>query len=542
MANSSRSAKAVKTSFPQSSSPIDSAAPTVTPSRFEKLIDKLKHVKGAIVAIAGVGAVASGLVGYYTTYKTVANTKAISSPSASAIKVGINSNAIAVLPFVNMSEDKANEYFSDGLSEELLNLLAQVPQLKVIARTSSFSFKGKEVDVATIAKTLNVGNVLEGSVRKSGNTLRITAQLIRTSDSTHLWSQTYDRQMTDVFTVQDEIANAVVAELKIKLLPEQAIAHQASQSTKPEAYTQYLLGRNFNHLGNLASRKLAKAALQQAVALAPEYAPAYAELANAEYFIAENETSAAAIKAGLAQALIWAEQAIRLAPSLADGYRVRGFLRQGAVDISGAVADYRQAIKLNAGDSDNQRLYASWLSYQGQFEAALAAAQQAVALDPLSADALQILGLVQYEHGEYAAAQRPLNSALQLAPTHVLARNNLGMSYLLQGNTAQARQTFEAQGEAFWRSYGLALVAHSQGKKTEADTSLAALIKSDGDSSAYQIATIYAWSGQHEPALAWLQRAYAQQDGGLISVKIDPLLKNLHGDVRYEALVKKLGL
>ena len=153
----------------------------------------------------------------------------------------VSAKSIAVLPFLNMSSDKEQDYFSDGLSEELLNQLAQVPQLRVIARTSSFSFKGKEVDVATIAKALNVANVLEGSVRKSANTLRITAQLVRTSDSSNLWSQTYDRQMTDVFKVQDEIAGDVVAALKVKLLPTQQLP-KTQRTNNPEAYEHYLLG------------------------------------------------------------------------------------------------------------------------------------------------------------------------------------------------------------------------------------------------------------------------------------------------------------
>ena len=189
--------------------------------------------------------------------------------------------SIAVLPFVNLSSDKEQDYFSDGLSEELLNQLAQIPQLRVIARTSSFSFKGKEVDVATIAKALNVANVLEGSVRKSANTLRITAQLVRASDSSNLWSQTYDRQMTDVFKVQDEIAGDVVAALKVKLLPMQQLP-QTQRTANPEAYEHYLLGMDISRRDRLEASQQAAVEFQKAITLDPGYANAYALLAIAQ--------------------------------------------------------------------------------------------------------------------------------------------------------------------------------------------------------------------------------------------------------------------
>ena len=197
----------------------------------------------------------------------------------SSDKAATSDKSIAVLPFLNLSSDKEQDYFSDGLSEELLNQLAQIPQLRVIARTSSFSFKGKEVDVATIAKALNVANVLEGSVRKSANTLRITAQLVRASDSSQLWSQTYDRQMTDVFKVQDEIAGDVVAALKVKLLPTQELA-KTQRTGNPEAYEHYLLGMDISRRDRLEASQLAAAEFQKAITLDPGYANAYAMLCD----------------------------------------------------------------------------------------------------------------------------------------------------------------------------------------------------------------------------------------------------------------------
>ncbi len=255
--------------------------------------------------------------------------------------------SIAVLPFVNMSSDKEQDYFSDGLSEELLNQLAQIPQLRVIARTSSFSFKGKEVDVATIAKALNVANVLEGSVRKSGNTLRITAQLVRASDSSHLWSQTYDRQMTDIFKVQDEIAGEVVAALKVKLLPTQQLP-KTQRTSNPEAYEHYLLGMDILRQDRMQTSHLAAAEFQKAIALDPNYANAYVALANAQALAAEVASSPAQRAEGIKQALATVEEAITLAPDLASGYSSRGYLRYSrAWDWPGAEADFKRALALD---------------------------------------------------------------------------------------------------------------------------------------------------------------------------------------------------
>jgi len=259
-----------------------------------------------------------------------------------------NAKAIAVLPFVNMSADKEQDYFSDGLSEELLNQLAQIPQLRVIARTSSFSFKGKEVDVATIAKALNVGNVLEGSVRKSANTLRITAQLVRTSDSSHLWSQTYDREMTDVFKVQDEIAGEVVAALKVKLLPTQQPT-SLQRTSNSEAYEQFLIGTEARKHYNSESLQRSVAAFQRAVALDPNYANAYAALAEAQVFGADFTGSPTQRAVAVKQAFVTVEKAVALAPDLAVGYGVRGTLRSRiAWDLKGARDEHQASGRLGA--------------------------------------------------------------------------------------------------------------------------------------------------------------------------------------------------
>src|SRR5207342_398834 len=217
-------------------------------------------------------------------------------------------NSIAVLPFVDMSQQKDQEYFSDGLSEELLNQLAQVPQLRVIARTSSFSFKGKEVGIAEIARILKVGHVLEGSVRKSGNTLRITAQLIRTSDSSHLWSKTYDRDLTDVFKVQDEISREVVDALKLQLLPGKQ-PDNTQRTRNPQAYEQYLIGKDLARPGGRPAVEASLAAFQRALALDPNYSNAWAQLSTQQTSMADFAENPAAREATIDTALTSADKA-----------------------------------------------------------------------------------------------------------------------------------------------------------------------------------------------------------------------------------------
>src|SRR6266568_2155421 len=241
----------------------------------------------------------------------------ITAPSKQSGINEVSSKSIAVLPFVNMSSDRENEYFSDGLSEELLNQLAQIPQLRVIARTSSFSFKGKEVDVETIARTLNVANVLEGSVRKSANTLRVTAQLVRTADSSHLWSQTYDRDLTDVFKVQDEIAGKVVAALKVTLLPTQELP-KAQRTNNPEAYQQFLQGRYYLNRFSIADFEKARVFLERACQLDARFPLAWAAMSQVWTLQTawSDKLTRVEFAAGLAHARETAERALQLDPDL----------------------------------------------------------------------------------------------------------------------------------------------------------------------------------------------------------------------------------
>ncbi len=460
---------------------------------------------------------------------------------ATAATQGHESNAnptsIAVLPFVNMSSDKEQDYFSDGLSEELLNQLAQIPQLRVIARTSSFSFKGKEIAVAQIAKALDVDHVLEGSVRKSGDTLRITAQLIRTSDSSHLWSQTYDRKLTDIFKVQDEIAGAVVTALKLKLLPAQQI-DSTQRPASTDAYNQYLLGNQYNNGGAPEDWRRAEAAYRQAIVLDPDYAAAYAGLAAAQYSLADLTSDPAAKR----QALATADRAIAMAPGLSQGYAARGVTRLSFFrDWAGAQADFDKALALNPGDSSIQASYWRLLMALGRVPEAIDTARKATELDPLSAMAWAGLGRALHAAGQYPAARKAIEHALEISPDSDLANYQMGKNYLLQADPGAALIAFKRSGLGY-RTTGIAMAEYSLGHEALSLQALEQEADNVDHHAAYQVAVAYAWRGEKGKAFEWLDRAFALNDGGLSFLKSDPLMAGLVTDPRYAALLKKLGL
>ena len=448
--------------------------------------------------------------------------------------------SIAVLPFVNMSSDKEQDYFSDGLSEELLNQLSQIPQLRVIARTSSFSFKGKEVDVATIAKALNVANVLEGSVRKSANTLRITAQLIRASDSSHLWSQTYDRQMTDIFKVQDEIASDVVAALKVKLLPTQQLP-KTQRTSNPEAYEHYLLGMDILRQDRMQTSHLAAAEFQKAIALDPNYANAYVALSNAQALAAEVATSPTQRAEGIKQALATVEEAIKLAPDLASGYSSRGYLRYSrAWDWQGAAADFKRAMALDPNNAELLSSYAQSLFFSGAQTEAIAMARKATAIDPLSVETWRFLGLLLFCSGQDAEARVAWQRALEINPGTRWPNYLIGYLDLKERKIESALAHFHATDDAF-RLTGTAMVEYTLGHPQESEQALDTLKTRFATGSAFQIASVYAWRGEKDHAFEWLDRAYDQHDTGMPRLRYDPTLASLHGDPRFAALVKKMG-
>lgn len=451
--------------------------------------------------------------------------------------------SIAVLPLVNMSSDREQDYFSDGLSEELLNLLAQVPGLHVAGRTSSFSFKDKPATIGEIGRALHVATVLEGSVRKAGERVRITAQLIKARDGYHLWSQTYDRELTDIFAVQDEIAAAVVDALKLRLLPAQQPSTAGHHVPGTAAYQHFLMGRQLLNRATEEGFHRAVGEFAQAVALEPGYAAALAGLALAEAYASDYTDSDAAMLAGRQRAGDAAERAVASDPALGEAYTARAVLRfVFELDWNGGDADFAQALVFNPGDVMTHWQYSRLLAALGRLPEALASASQATQLDPLSAQAWEIRARYELASGDIAAARRSLEQALDLAPDHGRAPLGLGMAALLDGDPAAARAWYARSNNETFQLAGLAMAAQDLGDDAESRRVLRELLAAHAHNSAYQIAGVFAWRNEHDSAFDWLQRAVSQRDAGLQYLKYDPALRSLRADPRYGQLLQQLGL
>jgi TolB-like protein/lipoprotein NlpI len=458
--------------------------------------------------------------------------------SAHSSSLAAPEKSIAVLPFVDMSEKHDQEYFSDGLSEELIDLLTKIPDLRVPARTSSFFFKGKPEDIATIAQRLHVAHVLEGSVRKAANTIRVTAQLIRADNGYHLWSETYDRDLKDIFKVQDEIAGAVVSALRVKLVRGQQ-APNSHRTASPEAYNQYLLGRHLYQRGNPDHFRRAADAYRKAIELDPGYAAAYAELAMSESF-ADGDGNPTAQQ----QALAAADKAIELAPEVADGYAARGYLRLTVNwDWIGAEADLQKALALDSGNIRAHEQYAELLSAFGRLPEAVEAAKKATELDPLSNEAWSDLGLYLVENRQFAVANEALRRAVEIEPEGAYGLSWLGQLQLLEGKAMEALATFRQVDYEGFRLWGIAMAEHTLSHTKESQHSLDELIaKHATQGFASEVADIYAWRAEKDKAFEWLEQAYRQHDSDLVYIKSDPLLDSLHDDPRYKAILRKMNL
>jgi serine/threonine protein kinase/tetratricopeptide (TPR) repeat protein len=448
----------------------------------------------------------------------------------------ISDKSIAVLPFVDMSEKKDQGYFSDGLSEELITSLAQIDDLQVIARTSSFHFRGNETPIAEIGSTLSVAHVLEGSVRHAGNAVRVTAQLIRADSGLSLWSQTYDRDVKDIFLVQHDIAAAVVAALKLKLLPTQGL--DPHRSDNPEAYNQFLLARQFGRRGNLEDTERAVAAYTRAIALDPGFAAAYAGLSFAETAMATSTQDTARFTS----ARDAAEKALNLAPQLVDAYRARAQLRLETLDFAGARADSEQAVALTPGDSRVQGLYGAQIAAFGKMPQAIAAMNKAIELDPLNGYAWANAGLFLTESRDYPAARHALERALAITPSNDAFHFGLGQLDMLEGRLTDALAEFQKLGGDGVRRMGDAMIEHANGHEKQSQQALKDLIAKHANDMAYQVGDVYAWRGEKDKAFEWLERAYHQRDSGLNGIAYDPLLAGLKSDPRYGALLQKLNL
>ncbi len=458
-------------------------------------------------------------------------------PSTGATNKGTPS--IAVLPFVNLSSERDQEYFSDGLAEELLNALAKIKGLRVSARMSSFQFRGNAEDLRTVGKKLNVGAILEGSVRKEGRRVRITAQLINTGDGFHLWSETFDRELNDIFAVQEEIANSVAASLKVKLLGGQAAF--ATQAKNADAYNAYLQGRYFFERRTKADLQKAVAYYQQAINLDPAYALAWSGLAWT-YGIQAGD-GYVPVDEGYSKAQQAAEKALALDDSLAEAHAVMGWIHTSHDwNWPAADASFKRALALEPGNASVVREAAFLVAAMGRFDEATALARRAVEMDPLNASTYLSLGIDAYYGGHLQEATAALNKALELNPERPLPHAFLGRIYLTQSRPREALAEMQRESDALFRLHGLVLAYHALARKKESDVALADFVAQYRAEAAFQLAEIHAFRGDLNQGFLWLERAYSQRDSGLAQIKGDPLLKNLENDPRYAAFLNKMRL
>jgi TolB-like protein/Tfp pilus assembly protein PilF len=451
-------------------------------------------------------------------------------------------HSIAVLPFLNLSGDKGQEYFSDGLTEEVLNSLAEINELQVAARTSAFSFKGTNTDIGTIARRLNVGAVLEGSVRRSAHTIRITAQLINAVTGFHLWSKTYDRDLGDVLKLQTEIATAVASALKVTLLGDVAAKVELGGTRNPAAFDAYLRGaKAFSSRHDAKDLPAAIAAYTEAIRLDPHYALAFAGRSMALSIYAGEVATGAAIREGFDKAQADVRQALALAPDLAQGHLALAHVsKMGTLDFTQASEAYERALALAPGSAQVLRESGEFAADMGHFDAAVAAARRAVALDPLARASHSLLGRALYAARRYEEAAAAYAEVISLDPDFKVTYVLRGVAYYGLGDLKSALASCETKPDRWASQWCLSMIYDKLGRRAEAEAVFAKLKAAQGDDAAYQYATIYAQWGNRAKALEWLGTALRLRDSGLEQLKTDPLLDPLRKEPRFQAIEREL--
>jgi len=502
-----------------------------------RAIPAAKHAGGLTrpIAIAAALVVAFGVVVGSGFYFWAANHGAAHAPAVTAI----TDKSIAVLPFVDMSEKKDQEYFGDGMAEEIINMLSQVPNLHVPARTSSFFFKGKSMKIADIAHELNVADVLEGSIRRSGNQIRVTAQLVRADTGYHLWSNTYDRPIDDMFKVQDEIANAVVQALQITLMGG-PLTRQKGGTQNLDAYQVYLRGLSSMWQNTVASLTATREDFEQAIKLDPDFGLGWAELSRDTLFLTNNGIFSP--KEGYERARQEALHALQLSSDLSEAHSTLANVhRNYDWDWAASDAEVRQALRVDP-TNPTALMRAGQLSYTlGRWEDAQHQLQSALARDPFLTVAIWSLGTAQYDAGRFADADATYRRLLEVAPDYFNGRSFLGKTLLAEGKPEGALAMLQQANENA-RQVLLPIILQAAGRKTESDEALKTLITQSGDSQAYYVAMTYAYRGDHALAFQWLDRAYEQRDQGFIAFVGEPLFKNIKDDPRYKAFLRKMNL
>jgi len=450
---------------------------------------------------------------------------------------------LAVLPFQNLTGDPNKEYLADGLTEETISQLGRLnpEQLGVIARTSVMGYKHKDVRLDQIGRDLSVQYVVENSLRESGDHLRLTAQLIQVKDQTHLWSQDYDYLAKDTLNVEDEVAKAVAREIRVRLTSQQQEDLARSRQVNPEAFDAYLQGYHFFQGRTDKDADMAAKYFERATQLDPSYALAWAWLSRARHW--QGNEGLIPMEEGRRLAREAVERALSLNPNLAEAHAQMGRLKTTVdYDWAGANASFQRAVALAPGSPEGVSLAALSAACFGRFDEALQLGRRAVDLDPLNAGSWEALAETELYMGQLDQSAADSKKALELDPDYWASLINLSRTYLLQGRPQDALPEIENVHYAPYRAHLYALTYYALGRKKESDAALRELMMKYHASNAFEIATIYAFRNQTDEAFEWLDRAYAQRDPSMMTTKVEPLLKSLHNDPRFAALLKKLNL
>jgi TolB-like protein/Tfp pilus assembly protein PilF len=519
----------------------------ITPEgiKLESEIDPAKSVarktgRKIVAFTAVVAAIAAAMLVFQ-----LVRTRSTTSTESSATPT-IPAKSIAVLPFDNLSRDPDNIYFCEGVQDEILTRLAKVADLKVISRTSTQHFKSAPENLPEIAKKLGVMHILEGSVQKAGNQVRVNVQLINAMNDAHLWADTFDRQLIDIFGVESEIAKTIAESLQAKLSGSEKTSIAKAPTANPEAYELYLKGRFFWNKRSGADLRKAIEYFNQAIALDPKFALAYAGLADSYMLLPNYDFGGTPVRESIAPARIAIEKALELDDSLAEAYASRGLLDTVELQLERAIIDFARAIKLKP----NYATAHHWLMLGqlalGRFDPAMVEAKRALELDPLSviinADASWMYACAH----QFDEAEKRARKTLEIDPRFFLAHYYLGAILQLQGHLKEAIPEFQKSVELNNDAYSIAMLGQAyarNGQKDEAEKILARL-KEEAKSryvSPYAWALLYAGLGDKNRAIDELERAYQTGDTNyLFVIKTDPSLEDLRGDPRFEALVQKV--
>jgi TolB-like protein/Flp pilus assembly protein TadD len=457
----------------------------------------------------------------------------------------VMSKSIAVLPLANESGDASQQYFSDGISEDLITALSQFPGLKVIGRTSSFQFRDTKEDSRSIGAKLGVAHLLEGSVRRSGDVVRVSAELINTVDGSAQWSERYDRPYKDLFALQDEITRAVAGALWAKLVPGE---HAAAQSEQPpsgslEAYDAFLQGQFYFSRDTEADLRKAIESYAQASALDPRYALAWSSLSVAWTDLSDEFLVGAQAQEAYAKSRAAADRALTLAPELAAAHVARGWLLLNAdFDWRGAEGEFRRALELAPNDGFAKFLRGNQLATFGEVEQAIELTRQALATEPLRANWYNWLATYLSGLNRLDEAERAIRRALELQPDASAYHGQLAIIEIQRGNAQAALAAAQQEPPGVWQDQALALARQIGADRSAADAALKTLIDKDAGAAPYQVADVYALRNDAKETFAWLDRAWSNRDPGIGYLLFDPFMLRYKNDPRFAAFCNKVGL